>query len=534
MKTQSHSMPLSGAYTLLIVDDNPIDRDTYKSFLHEQAQLKFNFFEAEDADEALKICRTVHIDCVLLDFELPDVDGLELMEQMRNAEGQVLPPVVMVTGRGSETVAVEAIRKGAVDYVVKSEVTASNLFHAVFTAIDRAESLAWGAREKLEREETERDLRRSEERFRLLVDGVHNYAIIMVDPKGRVVSWNSGARRLLDYHDREILGHHVRVLFTPEDSAAAVPEAELQNALKGQSVSDDRWHVKKNGERFWATGVVTAIYDDFHELRGYAKILHDMTERRKTESSLKNALTARDEFLTVASHELKTPITALKFQVQGLLRAIDRDGDRKNLTPARLRELLLRTDRQVSRLTTLVENLLDISRINSDTLQLVFEEFCVTEVVQTLLADLQKSFEAHAMQVHLQIDSASLQVIGVRWRLVQVLTNLFVNAMTYARGKPITVRLRQHGEQVEVSVQDQGPGLDAEQQSRIFDRFERATPASEAAGLGLGLYISRKVMEAMNGSLWVHCVPEKGCTFFIRLPAVGPPAAANAAAGSQP
>jgi two-component system OmpR family sensor kinase len=118
-----------------------------------------------------------------------------------------------------------------------------------------------------------------------------------------------------------------------------------------------------------------------------------------------------------------------------------------------------------------------------------------------------------------------------------VLTNLFTNAMKYAHGKPITVRLRQHGGQVEVSVQDQGPGLNAEQQSRIFERFERATPASEAAGLGLGLYISRKVMEAMHGSLWVHSVPEQGCTFLIRLPAVEQaPAApgATTAAGVQP
>ena len=509
--------PLSGSRTLLIIDDNVVDRETYKAHLMSHRECDFTFFEAEDAEEGLKLCRSVHLDCVLLDFELPDVDGLEFMERLRDESGAIHVPIIMITGRGSENVAVEAMKRGAMDYIVKSEASPANLLRAIVNAIDRAETGEKLLKERRDRREAENELRESEERFRLLVEGVRDYAIIMMDTGGRIISWNSGARRLLNYHDREILGQHIRVIFTPEDVTAKIPERELSIAASGKSANDDRWHVKNGGERFWASGIVSAIYDELNQLRGYSKILRDMTDSKSSEIRLRDALASRDRFLSVASHELRTPITALKFQTQGLLRRLQR-SETDPVAPDELRDLLGKSDQQADRLTTVLNDLLNVSRLNENQLHLTFESIDLSDLIRGLLASHASAFTRSGITVTQQIEEA-IRLESDRDRLTQVLSSLLTNAIKYAPRNPVTIRARSiGGEKVEISVQDQGAGIPIAEQERIFERYERAVSASEVSGLGLGLYISREMISALGGTLTVHSIGGRGSTFFIRLP----------------
>ncbi len=315
--------PLLGARTLLIVDDNPVERDVYRQYLLRLGKGQFSFLEAEDASDALRICETLHVDCMLLDFELPDVDGFDLMDQLRNMNGEIVPPVIMVTGRGSESLAVQAMRRGAMDYIVKADVAPASLWRTVVSAIDRAESRQRLVQERRAREEVEQSLRQSDERARLLVDGVRDYALMLLDPDGRVQCWNHGARQLLGYPAAQIIGQPIRQIFAPEDGVAGVCDRELRAAAHGQSCTMARWYVKKGGERFWGQGSMTAVLDDYNALRGYALILHDGSEKKQHDACERRAEMSCDPCPPVEAFSVVTCVTAL---LEPLLQALQAQG----------------------------------------------------------------------------------------------------------------------------------------------------------------------------------------------------------------
>ena len=155
-------------------------------------------------------------------------------------------------------------------------------------------------------------LRDGEEQHRLLMENVKDYAIFLLDPKGRVVTWNTGAERILGYKEAEIVGQPFARIFTPEDVEQDQPELELRVAADKGRVEDERWHVRKDGSRFWASGVVTPLWDEGGTLRGFAKILRDITERKKAEDELADANRRKDEFLAMLGHELRNPLAPIR------------------------------------------------------------------------------------------------------------------------------------------------------------------------------------------------------------------------------
>lgn len=509
-------MAMRTALTLLLIDDSPEDRHTYKAFLRENQDCNYTFLEADDADEGLRLCQQASVDCILLDYQLPDLNGIDFLERLRDDAGHRTTPVIMLTGRGSEQVAVEALKKGATDYLVKSSVTPESLFRATHTALEISELHSRIAQEKAERELAEQELRDSESRFRMLVESVKDYAILMLDTEGRVTSWNAGARGLFGYHDREILTQHFRRLFTAEDARARLPERELQEASAEQRFSADRWYQRKDGTRFWASGSVFPVLDRAGTLRGYSKVLRDITERWRTQLRLEEALTARDEFLSVASHELKTPVTSVLLQIQGLLRQLKRRKD-DPLSPERLIEPLERSSEQLERLGALIGSLLDVSKITSKRLVLDPQPVELSALVRQVLETQTEQLALSGNTVSLEVQAA---VTGLwdRARLEQVLVNLLSNAAKYAPGRPIEVRVGNSATRAFVRVKDHGPGVPKQDQERIFRRFERASQASEVSGLGLGLYIARHILEAFGGTLRVESEAGHGATFILELP----------------
>jgi PAS domain S-box-containing protein len=367
---------------------------------------------------------------------------------------------------------------------------------------------------------------RSEEVFRLLVQGVKDYAIFMLDPNGIVSSWNEGARRLKGYERSEIIGQHFSKFYLPPDVLRKHPQDELETARKVGRYEEEGWRLRKDGTRFWANVLITRIEDSDGNIVGYSKVTRDLTERKQLEDSLEMrvkvrteelalALSTRDEFLSIASHELKTPLTSLKLQLQLAMR------NREKLTPQALSSAFDMCLRQTNSLVELVDALLDVSRIQTGTLTLSLENVALAGLVQETLERFTQQFAAAKMKVTLDLQN---DILGYwdRRRLEQVITNLLSNAIKYAPRSQLTVTAKTSEGFAEFSVQDTGPGIEKENQAEIFERFDRGGREGNMGGLGLGLFIVRQITEAHDGSVSLESEPGRGSAFRIRLPLTGP------------
>jgi PAS domain S-box-containing protein len=383
-------------------------------------------------------------------------------------------------------------------------------------------------------------LQQSEERYRLLVESVKDYAIFMLDPDGYVVTWNEGAQRIKGYAAEEALGRHFSAFYLPEDVAAGLPQRLIEAAARDGRAEDETWRVRKDGSRFWADVVLTALRDPAGKLRGFAKVTRDLTERRRNEeqarqlareqvarAAAEEQVRARDQFLSIASHELRTPLNPLQLQIQMLLR-LARAGALAAQPPDRLVGMLETCERSAREFAALVSQLLDLSRLVAGGLDLRLEEVDLAALAREVAARYGPELDQAGCELRLAADRPA---VG-RWdrpRLDQVLTNLLSNATKYGPGKPVEVSVAAGEGRAVLTVRDHGIGIAPADQARIFDRFERAVSGYEYGGLGLGLYVVRQIVEALGGTVRVDSAPGAGATFVVELSQSGPPAASPGA-----
>jgi signal transduction histidine kinase len=229
------------------------------------------------------------------------------------------------------------------------------------------------------------------------------------------------------------------------------------------------------------------------------------------------ALEARSEFLSIASHELKTPIAALSLQFQVAERKLQAKSDHDTHETEQL-AFLEKTGRQISRLVQIVEQLLDVSKIDRKVVSLQFEKIELGHFIRTLVERLESNLrDAHCtVSLHLQNE------INCHWdsiRFEQVFENLISNAIKYAPGKPIRIEAKEVAGIVEIAVCDSGPGIEKSKQSQVFERFIRANSSPQIKGLGLGLFITRQIVKAHGGTIWVESKPGEGTSFLMKIPA---------------
>jgi two-component system CheB/CheR fusion protein len=496
------------------------------------------------------------------------------------------------------------------------------------------------------------ELSKSEERFRLLVEGVKEYAIYMLDPTGHITSWNEGARRLKGYERSEVIGRHFSIFYSQEDIQRGHPQEELQLAQRDGKYEEEGWRVRKDGSVFWANVVITRVNDHNGEIFGFSKVTRDLTERKKAEAKLRkqaviersektleeifnsspsfmtltigpehiyeranqkyyelldmdpkiigqkmqdvlpeldaqgfialldnayktgepfsgvevplkiksgdgserslyidlayqpikdsegqvyglvhtgsevtekvlarqklaDALKVRDEFLAIASHELKTPLTNLKLQLQITEHNIKNRP--QEISRDQIVETLAMSIRQTNSLASLIDDLLEVSRIQTRRFTISPTQVCLADSVTETLARFSEQLKAAKCPVELKLDET---IVG-NWdknRIEQIIANLISNALKYAAPSPINISLFKDGSTAVLIVKDSGPGIIPEMQKKIFNRFERLETEKHVGGMGLGLYIVKEIVSAHHGTIELESHPGHGAKFVVKLP----------------
>ena len=357
--------------------------------------------------------------------------------------------------------------------------------------------------------------------LRLFVDSVKDYAIFMLDTGGHVVTWNVGAQRTKQYSAPEILGQHFSRFYTPEDVAAGKPEHLLELAARDGVTEDEGWRVRKDGSRFWADVVLTAIRDEDGTLAGFGKVTRDLTERRALEEAERHARgraeaanVAKDEFLAIVSHELRTPLNVIMGEIFRLRNAAPDPQPGGRGWGA--------LDRNVRLLTRLVEDLLDVSRAVSGKLRLEPQPVDLARVAHEVVAAARSSAEIKGVTITANIDAATGFVLGDPVRLHQVIWNLLSNAVKFTpSGGSVSIVAGREGAAAVVRVTDTGIGFNVELQGRLFDAFSQGDPSNTRtdSGLGLGLAIVKRLVEAHGGRVTATSEGSaRGATFEVYLP----------------
>lgn len=416
----------------------------------------------------------------------------------------------------------------------------------------RNQSLLW---------QNQQTLQQSEERYRLLVEGVTDYAIFMLNPEGYILSWTTGAEQILGYQEPEIIGQPFSVLFTEEAVKQALPEQVLEVAATQGFSKENRWHIRKDNTLFWAHCVIAVLRDEDGNLQGFSKIMQDITVRKQAEEERNQLLEreqlarqeaelanrAKDEFLAILSHELRTPLTAITGWV-GMLRSGKLDDIRTTLA-------LETIERNATLQMQLVEDLLDISRIIRGDLWLDRQPVNLVDVIREAIEVVQPHMEEKQIQFKFEINSlsknsldeqeqkpevASFLVLGDAERLQQVVLNLLSNAIKFTPVEgTVTVNLSIVNHQnsnselstnktkndliqdVQLQVKDNGIGIKADFLPYVFDRFRQADSTNTRfyKGLGLGLAIARYLVEQQGGTIWADSKGERqGAIFTVTLP----------------
>jgi PAS domain S-box-containing protein len=385
------------------------------------------------------------------------------------------------------------------------------------------------------------ELRRSEERFRLLVAAVEDYAIFMLDPTGHIVSWNAGAQRSKGYTSEEIIGQHFRVFYPPEERARQHPEHELRVALSEGHYEEEGWRLRKDGSRFWANVLITSVFNDAGEHIGFAKVTRDTTERRQAleerdraaqalatanteleslNRQLQRSTDDQAQFLAVTAHELRTPIGVLSGSADLLsqhwseLSEEERDGLLQAMTTG------------TTRLRRLLDDLLTASRLQASALEIRPAVVPVGDVAREAVTSARRTHP----EAEIVLDvPPGITVHADRDRLAQALDNLLDNALHHG-APPVRVRAASGPGGVQIRVSDEGPGVSSAIQPRLFDRF---ATGRQRGGTGLGLFIVRELARAQGGDAFYEpaSAQTSGGTFVIVLPDGSLP---RAASPSQP
>lgn len=564
---------------VLHVEDNDVDAELIATTLRRGGH-DCEFIRAANLDACKTELAGERFDLILADYTLPGFEGTDVLEVA--ARLQPATPFIFVSATLGEEIAIETVKRGATDYVLKHSL--GRLVPSVRRALREGE-------ERKRRRHAEAALLANERRFRFLAQatevlsrslnyhatlpevaqlaipeladccmiytvesGVLQLAALSHGNRGRaehlrqLLLQSSDSVCCIYGHDRVMQSRQAFFTDVPDSAApngvSASGHAQIQRALGAKALMCAPLLAREQ-----TLGLICFIHAesgrsfsaaDLELANDLARRVAANVENAKSYEEAQEAIRARDEFLSIASHELKTPLTSLQLEVQMLMRVMRKgtallqqnsvrgaavSSAAANAEPAasampspeQLAVKFEALDRQIRKLSKLVNNLLDVSRLAAGRFEIRREEVDLARVTMDVVSRFRQQVELAGGTLEI---STPQPVVGNwdRLRIEQVVTNLVSNALKYGRGKPVGIQVEQHGPQARLTVKDQGIGIASEDLQRIFDRFTRASGTRNYAGLGLGLYIVKQIVDGLNGTITVESELGVGSTFTVELP----------------
>ena len=370
------------------------------------------------------------------------------------------------------------------------------------------------------RMDVEDRLRWTEESFHLMVESVTDYAIVMLDPQGRIMSWNSGAQRIKGYSAEEIVGQSFTRFYSSKDAERGAPTRDLEAARTRGRFEDEGWRMRRDGSTFWANIVLTAVLDHVGNLRGFAQLTRDLTGRRQAEDEIAKAKAVAEktslasvEFLSGMSHELRTSLNAILGFAQLM------ESEQPPPTPSQ-KESVAKIVQAGWYLMELINEVMDLAMIESGRLSWSLEPMSLADVMHECHAAIEPQAQKSGIRMTLPEIDGQCFIKADRTRVKQVLTNLLSNAIKYNRpGGSVVVECTVSAPQrVRISVTDTGAGMQPDQLAQLFRPFSRVgQETSAAAGAGIGLVVTKRLVELMGGVIGVRSHVGKGSVFWIEL-----------------
>lgn len=385
-------------------------------------------------------------------------------------------------------------------------------------------------RDLTDRKENEEVLRQSEERYRSLVEQVTDYGIFMLDEKGKIISWNEGAKKIKGYEAGEIIGKYFSIFYPEEDILNGKPAYELKVARTEGKYEEEGWRIRKDGRPFWASVVITAVYNNSGIHIGFSKVTRDLTERKEAEKALRESyeryrlLTEElratnmelsyaneelEQFTSIVSHDLQEPIRTIKSFLQLI------DIKLNEVQSQDLKSYITKAITAADRIRELIQNLLHYSQLSKG--EMVEEKVNVEDLINEALQNVKTSIEKSNAEIIVETNVE--HILGDRVQLVQLIQNLLSNALkfTISEKPSITISSFRENGHVKFGVRDNGIGIAEADLNKVFEIFRRLHTKKEYPGTGIGLAICKKIVDRHCGRIWPESQPGKGTTFYFTV-----------------
>lgn len=514
--------------SILLVDDRPENLISLAAILENPG---YRLVTAESGRDALKKLLDEEFALILLDVQMPVMDGFETASLIKKRDKSKHIPIIFVTALSLDAPFLfKGYSAGAVDYIVKPfDPTIMRSKVAVFADLYRKtrqlerQSAIMRANERLEheREITRIELiglrreQKANEKYKDLVEGISDGIVWTADLHSLHFSFLSAQSQAI-LGNSNLFSAALRQNMALQNHRNALVEMLRSGAPPERDFRFEHQITKPDGTGLWfRSGVRLAKCQDSgaYELRGLSV---DITKLKKAQEEAHDAIRVRDQFLSIASHELKTPLTPLCLQLE-ILQRLTKSGAPAELIGQKLTLYMDRLYRQTDRLSHLIDELLDVSRINNGKLMLEKTEASLSDIVREVCDRFGQELARSGSELKLDLES-DIHGCWDRLRMEQVVTNLLTNAIKYGEGRPIEISVRRVGDHAEFRIRDNGIGVSREDQQRIFKLYERAVSPMHFGGLGLGLYIVRQILEAHGGRIQVESQPGKGSEFTVNIP----------------
>lgn len=481
---------------ILVVDDEQIIRDGCTRILAKEG---WEIVTASDGQEGLEALGRGDFALMLLDLMMPGIDGFEVLERMPEISPDTI--VIVITGYATVESAVEAMKKGAYDFISKP-FTPDQLRLTVQRGLERRALIMEAERLKIEREKDLRAIATEKSRLKTVLNCMAD-GVLVADREGRVVLNNPAAIRLLNI-DRDSLEGSMLGDF----EEAKVLDDMIFEMLHKASEKIPCFTKEFQAGRFYVRALAAPVEGDNGEILGSVTVLHDITYLKELDQM-------KSDFVAMVSHELKSPLSAVRQQLLTMIKGLAGE-----LTNAQ-KELLTRAERRLSGLVTLIEDLLDISKIEAGTIVQRKEPLDMAPLIRSVVDTYRPEAEKKGVQLLAEVPEVLPEIMADSSNMEEVITNLLNNAINYTfEGGRVTVRTFVKKRHLVMEVEDTGIGIAPEDQKRIFDKFYRVRSdrTRHVVGTGLGLPIVKGIVEAHLGTIEVESEPNIGSTFRVVLP----------------